>query len=87
MTALEEYIFEQHPGDVGQTDLSWLAVSTAGVPQLTNDELLHSERGLPPEIKIVQSALGVIHTAFDPTQVIPAFHSIKDATPIAVGGS
>ena len=87
LTELEEYIQEQHFQDIGKTttDLDWLAVSKfTGASVLTNDELLQHELGLPPEIKAVQSQMGVIHTSFDPTMVVPAFHSTKEAIPIPV---
>ena len=62
--------------------MTWLAFSSAGLPTLTNDDLLHSELGLGESVKVVQSQQGVQHTAFDPTMVTPRFHSTLEATPI-----
>ena len=86
MSPLEEYIKEQHPEDIGKApaQLPWLAMNRLGDPVFGHDDLLHSDKGLPADVKAVQSANGVIFTAWDPTQMVPSFHATKDATPIPV---
>ena len=86
LSPLDEYIQEQHPEDIGKdpTTLPWLAMNRLGEPVFGHDDLLHSDLGLPADVKAVQSANGVVFTAWDPSQMVPSFHALKDATPIPV---
>lgn len=84
LTPLQEYIEEVHPEDIGDTsqqDLPWLAFDKFGAPTLTHNDLLHSELGLGPEIKAIQTQNNVVHTAFVASMVAPSFHSMKESSP------
>ena len=68
--------------------MPWLALNRYGNPIISHDELLHSEMGLPKDVRAVQADNGgAVFTAWDPNMVAPHFHATQDATPIPTAPS
>jgi hypothetical protein len=88
LTALQEYIKEQHGVDVTTDEITqakfpWLAFSAKGEPLLYGDADLHNKLGLPDAYRVVRSQTGILHTAYDPQKVKPKFfkvHSVGAVT-------
>jgi hypothetical protein len=81
LTALQEYILEQHGVDVTtdqitQAKFPWLAFSAKGEPLLYGDAALHKKLGLPDAFRVVRSQTGILHTAYDPQKVKPKFFKV-----------
>ena len=84
LTAFEEYISEQHISKfeegVTASDLPFIPTTQTGESALYGDEPLHEQMGLPDYVKVAQDpTTGIIHEAFDPSMVTPAFSNYSNA--------
>ena len=84
LSPFAEYVFEQHISQfeegVTASDLPFIPTTETGESALYGDEPLHEQLGLPDYVKVATDpTTGIIHQAFDPSMVKPAFSSMSNA--------
>jgi hypothetical protein len=83
LTDLQEYALDEHgviPGDdITPENYPWLAFTKDGQPALFEDTALAEKLGLPDHVKAIQQQNGVVHTAWEPNEIMPAFAGTLDA--------
>ena len=83
LTDLQEYALDEHgviPGDdVTPENYPWLAFTEDGKPALFEDKALAEKLGLPDHVKAIQQQNGVVHSAWEPNEIMPAFAGTLDA--------
>ena len=82
LTELQEYTQDEHgiiPGvEVTPENYPWLAFTADGKPALYEDPALEEKLGLPDHVKAIQQQNGVVHTAWMPNMIKPAFAGTLD---------